>query len=120
MRDALLTQATRIVVKIGSSLVASRDTGLLVERIDRLAKEIATLGQAARVVLVPPAQVSPASKIRSDGNPKSPLKKPPQRSPKQAHVGYEKSFELLDVKVAQSSSRSRLADRRRFLNARHR
>ena len=43
MRDELLRQATRIVIKIGSSLVASRDTGLRPEQIDRLADEIAAL-----------------------------------------------------------------------------
>ena len=36
MRDELLTQAKRIVVKIGSSLIASRETGLRPEQIDRL------------------------------------------------------------------------------------
>ena len=39
MRDQLLKQATRIVIKIGSSLIASRDTGLRPEQIDRLADE---------------------------------------------------------------------------------
>ena len=43
MRDELLRQATRIVIKIGSSLVTSRDTGLRPEQIDRLADEIAAL-----------------------------------------------------------------------------
>ena len=32
MRDELLKQATRIVIKIGSSLVASRETGLAQNR----------------------------------------------------------------------------------------
>ena len=43
MRDQLLKQAIRIVIKIGSSLLASRDTGLRPEQIDRLADEIAAL-----------------------------------------------------------------------------
>ncbi len=52
MRDELLKQATRIVIKIGSSLVASRDTGLRPEQIDRLADEIATLLSSGREVLI--------------------------------------------------------------------
>ena len=52
MRDDLLRQATRIVIKIGSSLIASRDTGLRPERIDRLADEIAALRSSGREVLL--------------------------------------------------------------------
>ena len=52
MRDELLKQATRIVIKIGSSLLASRDTGLRPEQIDRLAGEIATLRSSGREVLI--------------------------------------------------------------------
>ena len=52
MRDDLLRQATRIVIKIGSSLVASRDTGLRPEQIDRLADEIAALRSSGREVLI--------------------------------------------------------------------
>jgi len=52
MRDELLRQATRIVIKVGSSLVASRDTGLRPEQIDRLADEIAALRSSGREVLI--------------------------------------------------------------------
>ena len=52
MRDELLRQATRIVIKIGSSLVASRDTGLRPEQIDRLAHEIGALRASGREVLI--------------------------------------------------------------------
>jgi glutamate 5-kinase len=52
MRDELLRQATRIVIKIGSSLIASRDTGLRPEQIDRLANEIAALRSSGREVLI--------------------------------------------------------------------
>ena len=52
MRDELLRQATRIVIKIGSSLVASRDTGLRPEQIDRIADEIAALPSSGREVLI--------------------------------------------------------------------
>ena len=52
MRDELLRQATRIVIKIGSSLIASRDTGLRPDQIDRLADEIAALRSDGREVLI--------------------------------------------------------------------
>ena len=40
MRDELLIQAKRLVIKVGSSLVASRETGLSSDKIERLAAEI--------------------------------------------------------------------------------
>ena len=52
VRDELLRQAKRVVIKIGSSLVASRETGLSAERIDRLAGEIAEVRAQGREVLV--------------------------------------------------------------------
>lgn len=47
MRDQLLAEAKRIVIKIGSSLIASRAEGLRPEQIDRLAEEIAALEHRA-------------------------------------------------------------------------
>ncbi|MBL8071416.1 MAG: glutamate 5-kinase, partial [Nitrospira sp.] len=52
MRDELLRQAKRVVIKIGSSLIASRETGLSAERIERLAGEIAEVRAQGREVLV--------------------------------------------------------------------
>ena len=52
MRDEILTRAKRIVVKIGSSLIASRTTGLRPEQIERLADEIAALRTGGREILV--------------------------------------------------------------------
>jgi hypothetical protein len=52
VRDELLRQAKRVVIKIGSSLVASRETGLSAERIERLAGEIAEVRAQGREVLV--------------------------------------------------------------------
>ena len=54
----LLGHARRIVIKIGSSLVASRDTGLRPEQIDRLADEIAALRSSGREVLIVSSGVS--------------------------------------------------------------
>ena len=52
MRDETLAQAKRIVLKIGSSLIASRSTGLRPEQIERLADEISALRSGGREVLV--------------------------------------------------------------------
>ena len=52
MRDELLRQAKRVVIKIGSSLIASRETGLSTERIEHLAGEIAEVRAQGREVLV--------------------------------------------------------------------
>ena len=52
MRNEVLTQAKRIVVKVGSSLVSSREAGLEPERIDRLAEDLAALRTAGREILV--------------------------------------------------------------------
>ncbi|MDH4088330.1 MAG: glutamate 5-kinase, partial [Nitrospira sp.] len=52
MRDQLLGQAKRIVVKIGSSLIASRAEGLRPQHIERLADDIAILRTAGREILV--------------------------------------------------------------------
>jgi len=124
MRDEILRQSKRIVVKIGSSLVSSRQTGLQPEKIDQLADEIAALRSNGREVLI----VSSGAII--SGIKKLGLKEYPKNLPvKQAAAAvgqsrlmwaYEKSFERLGLKVAQILlTHHDLADRRRFLNARH-
>ena len=52
MRDELLIHAKRIVIKIGSSLVASRDSGLRSDEIDRLADDIASLRRTGREIIL--------------------------------------------------------------------
>jgi glutamate 5-kinase len=124
VRDELLRQAKRVVIKIGSSLIASRETGLSAERIERLAGEIAEVRAQGREVLVVSsgAVVSGIKKLGLREYPKSlPLKQAA------AAVGqsllmwaYEKAFERLTLRVAQVLlTHEDLADRRRFLNARH-
>jgi len=124
MRDELLRQSTRIVIKVGSSLVASRDTGLRPEQIDRLADEIAALRSSGREVLIVSsgAIVSGIKKLGLKEYPKSLPVKQAAAAVGQSRLmwAYEKSFERLDVKVAQILlTHHDLADRRRFLNARH-
>ena len=124
MRDEVLKQAKRIVIKIGSSLVSSRETGLQPERIDRLAEEIAALRSAGRQILIVSsgAIVSGIKKLGLKDYPKSLPVKQAAAAVGQSRLmwAYEKSFERLGVKVAQILlTHHDLADRRRFLNARH-
>jgi glutamate 5-kinase len=124
MHQQLLTACKRIVVKIGSSLVASSQGGLHFDRIGRLAKEFADLqGKTRQLVLVSSgAIVAGISHLA--------LKTYPQEVPLQqaaAAVGqsrllhaYEMAFEESGHKIAQILlTHQDLADRRRFLNARH-
>jgi glutamate 5-kinase len=124
MRDELLIHAKRIVVKIGSSLVASRESGLRPDRIDRLADEIAHLRNAGReIILVSSgAIVSGITKLGLKEYPKSLPVKQAAAAVGQSRLmwAYEKSFERCGAKVAQILlTHHDLTDRRRFLNARH-
>ncbi|MDP9131652.1 MAG: glutamate 5-kinase [Nitrospirota bacterium] len=124
MRDELLRQAKRVVIKIGSSLIASRETGLSAERIDRLAGEIADVRMQGREVLVVSsgAVVSGIKRLALLEYPKSLPIKQAAAAVGQSHLmwAYEKAFERLNLQVAQVLlTHEDLADRRRFLNARH-
>ena len=124
MRDEILKQARRIVVKIGSSLVSSREAGLQPERIDRLADEIAALRSSNRELLIVSsgAIISGIKKLALKDYPKSLPIKQAAAAVGQSRLmwAYEKSFERLGLRVAQILlTHQDLADRRRFLNARH-
>jgi glutamate 5-kinase len=126
VRDQVLTQAKRLVIKIGSSLVASRETGLSSDRIDRLAKEIASCktGRDGREILLVSsgAIVSGIKKLDLREYPKSLPVKQAAAAVGQSRLmwAYEKAFEQVGLKVAQVLlTHQDLADRRRFLNARH-
>jgi glutamate 5-kinase len=123
MRDQVLKQARRIVIKIGSSLVAARGSGLRSDRIDRVAEEVAAIKEGRDLLLVSSGAI--VSGIEKLG-----LKTYPKRLPvKQAAAAvgqsrlmwaYERAFERLQQKVAQVLlTHQDLADRRRFLNSRH-
>ncbi len=124
MRDQLLKQAKRVVVKIGSSLVASRDSGLRADRIDRLASEVSAVRSSGREVLLVSsgAIVSGIQKLGLKTYPKSLPVKQAAAAVGQSRLmwAYEKAFERLDQKVAQILlTHQDLADRRRFMNSRH-
>jgi glutamate 5-kinase len=124
MRDQLLKQARRIVLKIGSSLVASRESGLRLDSIDRLTSDLSALKDGGRevVVVTSGAIVSGIKKLGLTGYPKSLPVKQAAAAVGQSRLmwAYEKSFERLGRTVAQILlTHQDLADRRRFLNARH-
>ncbi|MBA3754547.1 MAG: glutamate 5-kinase, partial [Nitrospira sp.] len=77
MRHQILTQAKRVVVKVGSSLLASRASGLQIDRIERLADEVCAIKSTGRDVLLVSsgAIVSGVQKLGLSSYPKSlPLK----------------------------------------------
>ena len=124
MPQQVLTACNRVVVKIGSSLVASSNGGLRLDRIKRLTEEFGKLQtQNRQLVLVSSgAIVAGISHLA--------LKTYPQEVPllqAAAAVGqsrllhaYEMAFEESGHKIAQILlTHQDLADRRRFLNARH-
>lgn len=124
MRDELLTHAKRIVVKIGSSLIASRATGLRLEQIDRLADELSLLRASGKEVLVVSsgAIISGIKKLQLKTYPKSLPVKQAAAAVGQSRLiwAYEKAFERLGIQVAQVLlTHQDLGDRRRFLNARY-
>lgn len=124
MRDQLLSRAKRLVVKIGSSLVASRETGLRLDRIRSLSKDLAAIQSENRQVVI----VSSGAIVAGIGQLE--MKSYPHALPMKqaaAAVGqsrlmraYEKSFEEIGYQVAQILlTHQDLANRKRFLNARH-
>ena len=124
MRDQLIKDAKRIVLKVGSRLVAAKECGLNTERIDRFARELAALKAQDREILMV------SSGAIACGIEKLGLKEYPKSLPlKQAAAAvgqsrlmwaYEKAFEKVGLKVAQVLlTRDDLTNRPRFLNARH-
>lgn len=124
MRTQLLTACKRIVVKIGSSLVASPKGGLRLDRINRLAHELGMIRATNREIVV----VSSGAIVAGISH--LALATYPHELPLQqaaAAVGqsrlmraYETAFEETHHKIAQILlTHQDLADRRRFLNARH-
>ena len=105
MRDHLLKRAKRIVVKIGSSLVASQGIGLRPERIERLAEEIAAIKADGREVLLVSsgAIVSGLQKLGLTSRPKSLPVKQAAAAVGQSRLmwAYEKHFEKFHINVAQ-------------------
>ena len=124
MREQLLKDVSRLVVKIGSSLIASRNLGLREDQIERLASEISSIKQEGREVLIVTsgAIVSGLTNLGLTSSPKQLPVKQAAAAVGQSRLmwAYEKAFERFGQKVAQVLlTHQDLADRRRFLNARH-
>lgn len=124
MRDELIRQSKRIIIKVGSSLLASRNQGLNHARIETLAKEVTQLkGQGLEFVLVS------SGAIASGLEPLGLLQRPRDIALKQAAAAvgqsrlmwsYEKAFHPFGQMVAQILlTHDDLSQRRRFLNARN-
>ena len=124
MQQPLISRTKRLVVKIGSSLVASPNQGLRLAHINSLTKDLTAIQEQKREVVI----VSSGAIVSGIGQLK--LKTYPHALPlKQAAAAvgqsrliraYEKSFEKLGCQVAQILlTHQDLADRKRFLNARH-
>jgi glutamate 5-kinase len=124
MREQVLAACKRIVVKIGSSLVASSTGGLHRERIHRLAQELGALQSQNRQIVIVSSGAIVAGLAHLDMA-KYPTELPLQQAA--AAVGqsrlmraYEIAFEETHNKIAQVLlTHQDLTDRRRFLNARH-
>ena len=124
MQHQLITGAKRVVIKVGSSLVASRNLGLRHDVIARLSRDIATLKtQHRELVLVSSgAIVAGIEKLGLKSYPQSIPLKQAAAAAGQSHLihAYEKCFQEAGQKVAQVLlTHQDLTDRKRFLNARH-
>ena len=123
MQDQLLTRTKRLVVKIGSSLVASRREGLRLDHISSLTKDLTALqaGNREVVVVSSGAIVSGIDQLELKSYPHALPLKQAAAAVGQSRLmrAYDKSFEKLGFKVAQILlTHQDLADRKRFLNAR--
>jgi glutamate 5-kinase len=124
MREQVLAAGKRIVVKIGSSLVASSQGGLRIDRIHRLAQELGALQTQSRQIIIVSSGAIVAG-LSHLAIASYPTELPLQQAA--AAVGqsrlmraYETAFEETRHKIAQVLlTHQDLADRRRFLNARH-
>jgi glutamate 5-kinase len=120
----LLRHTKRAVVKIGSNVLAGTG-GLRRERVRALATEIAALSTANRQIVVVSSGAVAAGAARLEGSGRS-AKRVEWRQAAAAvgQIGlmaaYERAFAAHDRHVAQVLlTHSDLADRRRYLNARH-
>ncbi len=124
IRAALLKDIRRIVIKIGSRVLASSARGLNTQRIKRITKEIAALRQEGyEVVIVSSgAIVAGMKELGLSSKPKGiPLKQAAAAIGQSKLIQlYERNFSRFGIKAAQILlTRDDITDRRRFLNARN-
>src|SRR3990172_6815162 len=124
IRVALLKDIRRIVIKIGSRVLASSTRGLNTQRIRRITKEIASLRQEGYEVVVVSsgAIVAGMKELGLSNKPKGiPLKQAAAAIGQSKLIQmYERNFSKFGIKAAQILlTRDDITDRRRFLNARN-
>ena len=124
IRISALKGVKRVVIKIGSRVLASAGSGLNSRRIKRIAKEIGELHKRGfEIVIVSSGAV--VAGMNELGLTKRPREIPLKQAA--AAIGqskliqmYERMFREYDIKVAQILlTRDDIADRRRFLNSRN-
>lgn len=124
MRESILPHAKRLVIKIGSSILAARSAGLRLDHVQRLSREIVGIKQEDReIVLVSSgAIVAGIGKLGLTSYPQTlPLKQAAASAGQSRLIhAYETCFQEAGEKIAQVLlTHEDLADRKRFLNARH-
>ena len=122
-RKKVAGRAQRIVIKVGSSVLAGR-RGLDLGVINRLCDEISMLREQGRQVVIVSsgAIASGIRKVGLRGMPKTIPQKQAAAAVGQGRLiqAYEEAFSHYDLKVAQILLTSDdLTNRRRYLNARH-
>jgi len=124
MRRLLLKQTKRIVLKIGSGIIASRDQGLDAPRIEQLAKEVAQIREGGHQILLVSsgAILSGLKKLGLTERPKTLPMKQAAAAVGQSQLmwAYEHAFDQLGIKVAQVLlTHEDLSNRARFLASRN-
>ncbi len=123
-RTTLLAKARRLIVKVGSAVIAPAEKGLQIPRIERLALEVSDLcREGYEVILVSSGAIAAGvRKLGLAGKPATiPLKQAAAAIGQSSLLwAYERSFATHGRKVAQVLlTREDLANRHRFLNARN-
>ncbi len=119
-----LKKNKRIVIKIGSNVIASQGTGLREERMEALAAEVVSLREKGYEIFIVSsgAVLCGMEKLGVSSRPVTLVLKQAAASVGQSRLmwAYEKIFEAFHVKVAQVLlTRADIADRKRFINARN-
>ena len=124
-REALFSKKSRIVIKVGSAVIASSDKGLDQSRIEKLAAEISgLLDKGHEVILVSSGAIAAGLRkldlVRKKGMPLSLKQAAAAIGQSSLMWMYEKTFIAHGKKVAQILlTRDDLSSRVRFLNARN-
>ncbi len=120
IRKELINSAKRIVIKIGSTVLASRE-GINQKMIDSLTKEISSINKDV-VIVSSGAIAAGMGRLSLKERPKELRLKQAAAAVGQSRLmwAYEKSFEAFGKKVAQVLlTREDLSDRRRYLYAKN-